>query len=218
MLSKLQRQLSETYRTDPGHDVRDFLITDECLARALCNNSMLANAGETLLISECDEGMLLSLYIDSEILKRLESANPLDELRPEILDDFCKVIEGVSHFNYMVWKAARDRTVSLLELELQAEIDKFVSAMQLAREQGDSNMVNGLFRRIFDHVRFRHDLDDEQTERYKTANDYAARFCRVLRRRLQKDNDGALSELRRFYRLQLPDKINCIHSQAWSAS
>lgn len=217
VLAKLQRQLNETYRTDPGYDVREFLITDESMAQALCNNAMFAGAGETLLMCEEDDGISLSLYLESEILKRLESANPLDALRAEQLDDFCKVIEGLSHFNYVVWKAGQDRTVSLLELELQAEIDKFVSTMQLAREQGDSDLLNGLYRRLFDSVRFRHDLDEEQTERYRAANEYAARFCRGLRQRLLQDGDSALTELRRFYRLQLPEKISHIHSNAWSA-
>lgn len=216
MLAKLQQQLNETYQTGPGYDVRKFLITDENMASALCNSGMLADAGETLLLCEEDDGISLSLYLESDILKRLEVASPLDELRPEQLDDYCKVIEGLSHFNYIVWKAGQYRTVSLLELELQAEIDKFVSAMQLAREQGDSDLMNGLHGRLFDQVRFRSDLDEEQTERYRAANEYAARFCRGLRRRFQKGGDSALTELRKFYRLQLSEKISHIHSTAWS--
>ena len=217
MLAKLQQQLNDTYQTDPGYDVRDFLITDESMAQALCADEMLLNSGETLLIREDDEGISLSLYVDADILDRMESANPLNNLRPEHLDDFCKVIEGLSHFNYIVWKAGQDQTVSLLELELQAEIDKFVSTMQLAREQHDPDLLNCLFMRIFDFVRFRHDLDEEQSVRYRAANDYAARFCRGLRTGLLTHSDGVLAELRRFYRLQLSDKISHIHTNALSA-
>jgi len=218
MLAELQRQLHETYQTKSDHDVRQFLITDETLAQALSTGAMSARTGETLLMCEEDDGLSLSLYLDGEILNRLESANPLDALRPNQLDDFCKVIEGLSHFNYVVWKASQDRTVSLLELELQAEVDKFVSTMLLAREQRDPDLLNGLFLRLFDMVKFRHDLDEEQSARYRAANDYAARFCRGLRPGLLQDSDGALAELRRFYRLQLPDKISHIHSNAWSAA
>jgi len=217
MLAELQRQLHETYQTGSDHDVRHFLITDQTLAQALSTGELSGCAGETLLMCEEDDGIALSLYLDRKILERLESANPLDELRPEQLDDFCKVIEGLSHFNYVVWKASQDRTVSLLELELQAEVDKFVSTMQLAREQKDPDMLNGLFRRLFDMVKFRHDLDEEQSARYRAANDYAARFCRSLRPRLLQDSEGVLAELRRFYRLQLADKISHIHANAWSA-
>lgn len=216
MLAKLQQQLNETYQTGHGHDVREFLITDEKLAYTLSNSAMLSGTSETLLIHEEDDGLSLSLYLEGETLKRLESENPIEMLKPEQLDDFCKVIEGLSHFNYVVWKATQERSVSLLELELQAEIDKFVSTTQLAREQGDPELQNGLFRRLFDSVSFRDDLDEEQSERYRAANEYAARFCRRLHQRLQKDGDHALTELRQFYRLQLPEKISHIHSNAWS--
>ncbi len=215
MLAKLQQQLIDTYQTDLGHDVRDFLITNEGLAQTLSNGTALASTGETLLMCEEEDGLALSLYLENEIVKRLELANPLDELRPEQLDDFCKVIEGLSHFNCMAWKAGQERTVSLLELELQAEIDKFVSTMQLAREQGDPELQNGLYRRLFDSVTFREDLNEEESERYRAANDFAARFCRGLRRRLLRDSDSVLPELRKFYRLQLSEKISHIHSHAW---
>ena len=218
MLAQLQQQLHDIYQTTATHDVRHFLITDQKLAQALSASAMSARTGETLLMCEEDDGLSLSLYLDDEILKRLESANPLDALKPEQLDDLCKVIEGLSHFNYVVWKASQDRPVSLLELELQAEIDKFVSTMHLAREQKDPDLLNGLFRRLFDMVRFRKDLDEEESARYRAANDYAARFCRRIRPRLLATRDGALAELRQFYRLQLPDKISHIHTNAWSGS
>ena len=41
--------------------------------------------------------------------------------------DYCTALEGVSHFHYLVWSLARGRNVSLLELELQAEVDKYAT-------------------------------------------------------------------------------------------
>ena len=108
--------------------------------------------------------------------------------------------------------------MSLLELELQAEIDKYVTTMMLALGQADSDLLNSLHGWLFDNVRFHAELDEEQRERYQSANDYAARFCHGLRQQLINDDQLALSELRQFYRLQLSDKISHIHSQAWSAS
>lgn len=218
MLERLQQQLNDTYQADPGYDVRDFLITDERTARAISGASMLANSSETLLVYEEGDGISLSLYLERETLARLESTDPLNALQAEQLDDLCKVIEGLSHFNYVVWRAANDRNVSLLELELQAEIDKFVSTMQLALDQRDNELLNGLHGRLFDNVRFHRELDQQQLERYRAANEYAARFCRGLRERLLCGDDNALAELRRFYRLPLQDKISHIHSHAWAAN
>lgn len=216
MLVTLQQHLSDIYRLASGHDVRDFLITDQALAQTISGNAMLSTTSESLLLCEEDDSLSLSLFLDGTMLDRLEAANPLQELRAEQLDDLWKVMEGLSHFNCMVWKASQDRAVSLLELELQAEIDKFVATMQLAIGQRDGDLLNRLHGRLFDDVSFHEELDEQQVDRYRAANEYAARFCRGLEHQLLQNADCALAELRSFYRLQLCDKISHIHSRAWS--
>lgn len=216
MLATLQQHLSDIYQVGAGYDVRDFLITDQTLALAIGGDAMLARTSETLLMREEDNGLSLSLFLDREMLNRLEADNPFHDLRAEQLDDLWKVMEGLSHFNCVVWKASQDRTVSLLELEMQAEIDKFVATMRLALGQGETEMPNRLHGWLFDDVSYHEELEDEQLDRYRAANEYAARFCRGLRHRLISNDKAALSELRRFYRLQLRDKISHIHSRAWA--
>lgn len=218
MLADLQRQLADIYQLDRPYDVREFLITDPTLARVLGADAMLRNTRETLLVSQDESGLALSLYLDGEMLQRLESCNPVERLRAELLDDLWQVLEGISHFNYIVWKATRERSVSLLELELQGEIDKYVSTMLLALQQADSALADNLHRWLFDNVRFHDELDGEQLDRYRSANDYAARFCHRLRDSLRRDDRSAMLELRRFYRLQLDGKISHIHSQAWASN
>ena len=215
MLGRLQQQLTDTYQADIGHDVRDYLITDPRLAKVLASDNRVASSGETLLVSEDEGGLALSLYLEREILNRLESHNPVERLREERLDDLCKVIEGVSHFNYVVWRAEKDQAMTLLELELQAEVDKYVSTMQMALKQRNHDMLHGLHGHLFENCRFRDDLDQEQVERYRAASEYAARFCRRLRRRLIHGGDSALFELRRFYRMSLSDKLSHIRSRAF---
>jgi hypothetical protein len=213
MIDRLQQHLSDIYQVGGVHDVRDYLITDPGLAQCLGAGSILADTSETLLMSEDEEGLALSLFLDGELLARLESADPLSRLRADQLDDLWKVLEGISHFNCVVWKASRDRCVTLLELELQAEVDKFVGTTLLALGQGRTEMLEHLHGWLFDDVSFRAELDDEQLARYRAANEYAARFCHALRGRLVRDGDAVLSELRRFFRLPMTDKISHIHSQ-----
>ena len=215
MLAELQQQLRDIYQVDSAHDVRDFLITDPTLANFIGQGAMVSNTEETLLVSQDDDGLAMSLFIDGEMLERLELANPLDCLRAGLLDDLWKVLEGVSHFNCVAWKAAQDRTVTLLELELQGEIDKFVSTALLALSQANTELLNGLHGWLFENVSFRDELDAEQVNRYRAANDYAARFCHRLRDQLLDDEAIAFSELRQFYRLQAADKISHINTQAW---
>lgn len=216
MLAELQQQLSDIYRVGRHYDVRDYVITDPALAKYLGQDAILASTDETLLVSQDDDGLALSLYLDGDMLERVESADPLTCLHAESLDDLWKVLEGISHFNYVVWKAEQDRTVTLLELELQGEIDKFVSTMLLALEQADANLLNSMHGWLFDNVRFHEGFDDEQLSRYQSANDYAARYCHRLRQQLVENDSLVLSELRQFYRMQLSDKISHIHTQAWA--
>ena len=136
MLADLQRHLADIYCLDRPYDVREFVITDPVMARALGEDALLRNTRETLLVSEDDAGLAVSLYLDGAMLERLESSNPVERLRAELLDDLWRVVEGISHFNCIVWKATRERSVSLLELELQGEIDKYVSTLLLRNREG----------------------------------------------------------------------------------
>ena len=215
MLERLQRQLHEINRSDAGYDVLDFLVTDAGLASALSAGDALTRSGETLLLQEDEQGLAVSLYLDQALLGRLEAGGGRAALTLETLDDLCRVIEGLSHFNCVAWRASRDRPVSLLELELQAEVDKFVSTLELAREQGDTELMNALHRRLFDNPRFHDHLDWRQVERYRTASEYAARLCRSLLPRLREWRAGAVPELRQFFRMPLSDKISRVHACAW---
>jgi hypothetical protein len=216
MLERLQQRLHDINCSDAGYDIHNFLVTDARIARVISDGDTLINNGETLLLREEEDGVAVSLYLDAALLDRLKAGDPATALRSGALDDLCKVIEGLSHFNYVAWRASRDRSVTLLELELQAEVDKFVSTMQLAREQFDRELMNGLHARLFDNPCFHDNLSRRQLERYRTASEYAARFCQVLMPRLCGWSGDVLSELRSFYRMSLTDKISHIHAHAWT--
>jgi hypothetical protein len=106
--------------------------------------------------------------------------------------------------------------MTLLELEMQAEVDKFVASLLLAAEQGDIELANQLHVLLFEEATIKPDLDREQYERYAAASEYAGRFCHRLRERFFDSSDAVFSELRRFYRFSQSEKISHIHSQAWS--
>jgi len=218
MLSSLQNNLTELYQVDTEYRIDDFLITDPRLAQVLGSNCMLAENSETVLLCEDESGVALSVYLDEELLDRLREDDPLANLKPRQLDDFWTALEGVSHFTYLAWSAQNDKSVTLLELEMQAEVDKFVCAWLLALAQDDQALANRLHGWLFDDVRFHPDLDNEQRERYRAASDYAARFCYGLADRLRAGNEHVIDELRHFYRLTQRDKIGHIHSQAWSSA
>jgi hypothetical protein len=215
VLSNLQKHLTDIYQVDAGFEVTDFLITDPALAKLLGYGALNPNTDESVLLSQDEDGLSLSLYLDQEMVARLTRDNPMNGLRAEQLDDLCKVIEGISHFNYIVWRARQDKAVTLLELEMQAEVDKFVGTWLMALDQEEYDFAHRLHGWLFDRVSFHPDLDQNQVERYRTANDFAARFCHGLRNRLNRDSLKGMHELRHFYRLSQAAKISHIRSQGY---
>jgi hypothetical protein len=119
-------------------------------------------------------------------------------------------VEGVSHFIYVAVCAAHDRSVTALELELQAEVDKFVSCALM--QPGSERDTTPLRERLYDRVSLAHDLDEAERDRYRTANDEARRYAHSLDRRFIRGGRlmEMLVELRRFYRLGLSEKLHHI--------
>jgi len=205
VLGGLQSLLSELYALDLEYEVDDFVTTDEELARALDGGGR--ELDEKLLIAENDGDAEVSLYLEQRLLERLECRDPLTRLDSENLEDFWTAFEGVSHFTYYAWNAARDKDVSLFELELQAEVDKFVTTGMLLREQ-TGREPSGLHGWLFDSPTLAAELDDRERERYRRANRYAAKYCRRLELALARDDEAAAQrELRHFYRLSQTSKL-----------
>ena len=206
LLKRLQDLLGGIYDVQVGHDVYDFLVTDRML---LPHGARAGHAEEELLVAPVVAGELaLSLYLDPALLQRLAAADPLERLHGGNVADCLTALEGVSHFLYVVWNASHDRAVSLLELELQAEIDKFIVSHWLLRRQVPGHFPLELRRALFERARIDPNVG-AQAGMYREASGYAGRFCRYLERTLQHtrragvraDRDAPLlAELRRFYR------------------
>jgi len=211
----LQQRLATLYRLEHGLAIEDFLVTDAATAGALTPAGARGHLDERLLLRHDGDEVSLTLYLDDALLERLRERNPLDELDDEDLDDLWTAVEGISHFNYVVHNATARREVTLLELELQAEVDKFVSTVLLAREQGRRAVASRLHHLLFERMSLDRELGGEERERYRLANDYAGRFCRRIGTHLHDAGEGVMAELRKFYRYSQRQKISHIHARAW---
>ena len=218
LVRELQDLLATLYDAPSPHDVANYLITDPRQAAALQGRPQAPSTDELLLVAESDDGVELSLYVDAAVLERLRARCPLRELSERNLADFCTALEGVSHFHYYVWNADRSRAVSLLDLELQAEVDKYAAALRLILAQREGRFPRELFGQLFDAAGFLPDLSAAERDRYDEAHRFAARFCRRLEQRFlcarRARPDALLHELRRFYRLGRHAKLR--HAQQWS--
>jgi hypothetical protein len=206
-LGGLQTLLSEFYALDVDYDVDDFLTTDPTLARALDAGGR--EIDEKLLIAETDGEAEVSLYLEPTLLERLAHRDPMTRLDSDNLEDFWTAFEGVSHFTYYAWNAQREKPVTLLELELQAEVDKYVATTLLLARQG-LRPPRELHHWLFEMPRLDERLDAAERDRYREANRYAGKYCRKLAPAIARDDIAVQPELRRFYRLSQTSKINHI--------
>jgi hypothetical protein len=154
---RVQRGLERLYRLVPTADVGDFVRGAD------------AGERETLFVREADGG-------DLEISIALPSLGVEAEL-----DTLCQLIEGVSHFVYLAERARVGRAATQLELELQAEVDKWVVIAASIRPF-DASRSASLREHLYEHVAFLDRAESETGQRYRLANAAAHGFVRRLER------------------------------------
>ncbi len=207
-LRAVQRGLEQMYRVTTGVAVEDFMVGDA--ARAAL--SPTRRPREQLLVCEVDGEMELALFLDPSAIANLAQRDPSHRLDEHNVGDFLLALEGVSHFVYTVVCAQRERTVSALELELQAEVDKYVTCL-LIGDDGDDLASRSAYwrRRLFVSCEYHDDLDADERDRYRAANDNALRYTGMLQARFVASGQipAMLVEVRRFYRRGLADKLAC---------
>ena len=117
MLADLQACLERIYRANCGEILSDYLVTDRMVANSLSELPIARGVEETVLLSQKDDGIEMSVFLDDALLERLEKKDPINSLSPDALSDLAVVVEGISHFQMIVWCAKTGRKVTMLELE-----------------------------------------------------------------------------------------------------
>jgi hypothetical protein len=224
ILKRLQNLIGGIYDVSVSHDVYDFLVTDRRRLPAGARGS--GPTDEELIVAQPEEGtageLAMSLYLDPALLERLKRADPIESLHDGNVADYWTALEGVSHFLYLAWNAGHDKPVSLLELEMQAEVDKYVASYWLMRRQFPERFPAELWRLLFERTRVDPRLAAGREDLYREATRYAQRFCRRLERLLRAStlrgtrarSPEILAELRRFYRLTNARKVAHIERTA----
>jgi hypothetical protein len=192
MTARLQRwirhfqcHLESYYALERAPDVSEFLREGDNTSR------------EHLLVREDSDGLSISLFVPA-------NQPPPGPLGPN--DDWAQLIEGVSHFLVLSERARRELSTTQLELELQAEIDKFVLLSVLV--EGDYGTLLALHRKLYDEVRYLHSDGTVEGLRYRLANRWAARYLFRLMERYPPERWR--DRLRVFYHASPTEKISLL--------
>jgi hypothetical protein len=213
LLDHLQSQLEAIYDLRPGARASDFLIDRRGVEQL---GGRISAREEVFLVEGRDAEVDLGLYLAPELFERLRGKDPRHRsglgLVTEELSAFSAMAEGVSHLLYLFRCAEAGRPVSKLELEVQAEIDKFAVSTLHLWGRGLREKTHELWERLFLHVRPRHGLSAEERDRYGTAGALGGRYARQLIERHVKPGrlDGFLGDLRATYRLLASEKLQAL--------
>ncbi|HEX6837248.1 MAG TPA: hypothetical protein VF334_11780, partial [Polyangia bacterium] len=164
VLRALQGGLESMYRVETDLDVCDFLVGGEQRDALRVERA----PREQLLIRRDEEGLQLGLFVDERTLENLAMRDPRRRLDAQNLQDFLLAVEGVSHFVYLVHRARQERPVSAVELELQAEVDKYLVSLLVSWNQM-GEPPSDLRERLFTNIRFAGDLSRDERDRYELA-------------------------------------------------
>jgi hypothetical protein len=198
LAADLQGALERVYRLERIADVGDFVrdAAWEAPEGGEARDSVGRGARESVLVRAADDGAL-------EVVVQLPR---LDD--DASLDGFCQIIEGVSHFVYLVERARAGRTTTQLELEVQAEVDKWL-ILAASMRRFDAERSADLRASLYERVVFESDAASEAGERYRVANDVAHAFVRRLERRYVPARRFAemRADLRRFFHEGQEEKL-----------
>lgn len=208
--SRLQRMLELLYRIEDTPPVESFRVCESFFAAL-----GLEGSREALLVHDDGEYTNLALFLSKPIrsgaarfvcgLHESGLSEPRFSRFRSSLDAFCAALEGVSHFVYFTF-AGDARPVSRLELELQAEIDKFLVMRSVVGADAEE-MLEALFARF----ELRDGLDASEQERYLVANRAAKRYARWSARAFaQGRGEQAMADARRLYRMPMSEKLSHI--------
>jgi len=205
LLLEVQRGLESLYALEPEAPVTDFVIPPAEAAE-------YPGGGSRTLVSESAEGLSVGLVLDGAVCADLARSDPRARLHGGNLGSFCALTEEVSHFLLLLFRARWERPVSQLELELQAEVDKYLTVVFFVSLQNEGAVSTRLRTLLFRRYRLREGLSPEGERRYRAASGLAERYCAWLESSFLKRPRLAdlTREARRFYRLGQREKLEAI--------
>jgi hypothetical protein len=205
LLDDVQRRIEAVYGLDPQEPVAEYVIPHDQAAA-------YPGAGSRTLVREEGDELRLAVVFEDSIGLALAQADPRVRLDSANLGPFATLTEEVSHFVYLTFCARTERTITQLELELQGEVDKYLTALALLWLQNEGAAAKRLREALFRRYRLPTPVTPERAERYHAASRLADRYCGWLERHYVRSGrpTDLTREARRFYRLGQGGKLERI--------
>ena len=165
-----------------------------------------AGEGARLLVRDTGDGVRACIYYPDAMIRRLEENPPQRGLDEDNVDAFAVLVEELDHLLVAAERAQAGRGVSLLELEVQANVSKDLVLSRFLSRRGQC--VDPVRRAWLRHHLFdaRTYCDDDRSVRYRydEASRLALKFLATLERT---PRGRRVDRLRRFHRASLAGKV-----------
>lgn len=207
-MAMIEASIAEYYAFDLLATAPRHLVSRQQLRQVVDNVDCYPEwqtSGAVWLDQQQDDTAYISIHLDREVIETIANSNPYQALSNANLNDFCVVVEEVSHFHLLVNKIYHGIALPKLELELQGEIDKILICAELLYRQTGQCYLPPLVRKICDEAQISND------DRYQQANRHVASFFYRSLPSIKHTKSGRLQQfLRKNYLQPWQDKVHTL--------
>ena len=172
IVSKVESILASFYGFDPQVKASDFIM--KAVKDEPRSETGRFDLERPATIFQHEKGELdIGIYVPSKNFA--PESCPLESLNIRNLDYYCAISEEVSHFHFIINRYNNSKTFSLLELEWQGEVDRFLCASVLLHEQCGHSHHHHLFA-LFSSAGL--NCHPDLRERYEEAGRLALMFLK----------------------------------------
>jgi len=203
-ISEIYMMMCKIYGIMPVDDIMPFVISkmfesDKTIGNKIPNR-------EALLVRDANDGIEIGLFISQKIIMAIQNLNPF-----LCIDEISCAIEGVSHFIYVCDRVSKSIPVKKLELELQAEVDKFIILNSISLSNTNISPFT-LFTALFEKFSLDESMENDEKQMYAIANKYAAKYCHhLISDYIISQKSAAMKhDVKIFFNKNLGNKINLL--------
>lgn len=214
LLDALCRLLRRTYALSaPMLPIGRYVIGDLGLRTLYPNGEREvrseAGAGARLLVRETGDGIHACIYYPDAMIRRLEAKPPQNGVNDDNVEAFAVLVEELDHLLMTAERAHDGRGVSLLELELQANVSKDLVLSRFLSRRGRrlAPERRAWLRHHLFHGKTFSDADPGVRARYDEAARLALKFLDTLARC---PAARRVERLRAFHRAPLAVKLEFV--------
>jgi hypothetical protein len=198
-------------------DLSPFIIGDQGFRLLYGSETLVERAdagtgtGARTLLRSTDDGLRACIYYPDVMIQRLECFPPQQGLHEENVDAFADLVEELDHLLLVAERSAQRRSFSLLELELHANVSKYLVLSRFLAGRAarlSPGRRKWLRHHLFDKLRYRA-ADRQVLQRYREAARWALRF---IDRMAAVEPVERIEALRGFHSATFQQKLRLIRS------